>query len=238
VEAPEVVILPDLAAAQAEAARRFADAARQAVAARGRFVVALAGGSTPRGAYRRLRTADVDWSRTHVFFGDERGVAPDHPDSNYRMAVEALLRHVPVPRGQVHRMRAEAADAQAAADAYAAEIRELLGDPPRFDLVLLGLGPEAHTASLFPGAPALRERRRWVVAYTVDDVHGRRMTLTPPVLSAARRALFLVAGPDKAEAVAAVLRGPRQPERYPAQAVTSPATWVLDRAAAAGLDGA
>jgi 6-phosphogluconolactonase len=231
----EVVVTADLAAAQAEAAARFVDAARQAVADRGRFVVALSGGSTPRGTYERLRAAEVDWSAVHVFFGDERGVPADHPDSNYRMAAEALLRHVPVPGAQVHRMPAEAADGDAAADAYAGEIRALLGDAPHFNLVMLGLGPEAHTASLFPGSAALRERARWVLCYTVDAAHGQRMTFTPPLLSAARRAMFLVAGSDKAAAVAAVLRGPRDPDRYPAQSVTAPALWILDRAAATGL---
>ena len=237
-DAPEIVILADLPTAQAEAASRFARAAREAVAARGLFSVALAGGNTPRGTYELLRGADIRWAATHVFFGDERSVPPEHPDSNYGMARQALLRHVPVPEAQVHRMRAEAPDPEAAADQYAAEIRALLGEDPHFDLVMLGLGPEAHTASLFPGSPALSERARWVLSYMVDEAHGRRMTMTPPILSAARLAMFLVAGADKAAAVEQVLRGPHEPERYPAQAVRAPGLWILDRPAAAGLQAA
>ncbi len=234
---PEVLVCADLAMAQAEAAQRFVATATAAVAARARFVVALAGGSTPRGTYERLRSAQVPWHAVHVFFGDERGVPPDHPDSNCRMAEDALLKHVPIPAAQIHRMPADAADGDAAAESYAAEMRAVLGAAPHFDLVMLGLGPEAHTASLFPGAAALAERTRWVVAYTVDSAHGRRMTLTPPALSAARLVLFLVAGADKAAAVDHVLRGPYDPQRFPAQAVTAPALWILDRAAA-GLDSA
>ncbi len=232
---PEVLVCADLATAQAEAAERFVATARAAIAARGRFAVALAGGSTPRGAYERLRTARLPWHAMHVFFGDERGVPPDHPDSNYRMAADALLLHVPIPAAQVHRMPADAADGDGAAAAYAAEVRALLGPSPRFDLVMLGLGPEAHTASLFPGSAALRERERWVVTYAVDPTHGRRMTMTPPLLSAADLVMFLVAGADKADAVRHVLQGPADADRYPAQAVTAPAVWILDRAAA-GLD--
>jgi 6-phosphogluconolactonase len=224
-----ILVLPDLAAVQAAAARRFVAAARAAVRARGRFCVALAGGTTPRGTYERLRAAPVPWQRCHIFFGDERGVPPDHPDSNYRMARQALLDHVPVPPEQVHRLPADAPDGDAACRAY----ERLL--PDRFDLVLLGLGPEAHTASLFPGAAAVGERRRRVVAYFVDAAHGRRMTLTPPALSAAELILFLVAGADKAAAVAAVLRGPRDPLRYPAQAIAGNTLWLLDRAAAGRL---
>jgi len=229
-------------------AQRWLAAAQEAIAERGVFYVALAGGSTPQAAYERLATeayaARVDWHRVQVFWGDERPVPPDHPDSNYRMAYEALLRKVPVPEANVHRLRGEAQDLEAAAGEYAAELARTFGipadgNPPRFDLVLLGMGAEGHTASLFPDSPALQSTR-WVEAPFVPQLGMRRLTLTPRVLNAARRIVFAVGGKGKAQALRAVLRGPRQPERLPAQAIT-PADgtleWLVERALveAAGL---
>lgn len=233
---PEIAIYPDRSAAQAAAAERFAASARSAVQARGRFLVALSGGSTPRATYERLRDAALPWERIEIFFGDERGVPPDHPDSNYGMVRAALLDHVPVPPAQIHRMPADEPDADAAGAKYARVLRRFAGDPPCLDLVMLGLGPDAHTASIFPGSAAAGAREQIVLAYDVDAAHGRRMTLTAPVLSAAREVHFLVAGADKADAVHAVLEGPEDPERYPGQLVRAARmVWLLDEAAAGRL---
>lgn len=228
--------------------------AGEAVAARGLFVVALAGGSTPRQLYARLASDacrdQLPWQKIHFFWGDERHVPPDHPDSNHRMAREALLSRVPVPEANLHPIRSEDPDARRAAEQYESELRAfftarglLVRGLPRFDLVLLGMGPDGHTASLFPGTPAVRERERWVSAPWVDKLRTHRVTLTPPVLNNAACVLFLVAGEEKAEALRAVLEGPDEADRYPSQ-VIRPADgvlcWMLDRAAArlARLPGA
>lgn len=220
-----------------------AKAAATAIAARARFAMALSGGTTPRQLFERLASPPwrdrIDWPRVHLFWGDERCVSPTHADSNYRMAREALLDHVPVPAAQVHRMRGEDVPDSAAVN-YEAELRATLdagapGGPGVFDLVLLGLGADGHTASLFPGMPSGRVITRWVVAEHVDPARGWRLTLTPPIINAARSVLFLVAGDDKAPALAAVLEGPAQPSVLPAQAVASggsQVTWLVDQAAA------
>ncbi|HET8626616.1 MAG TPA: 6-phosphogluconolactonase, partial [Thermomicrobiales bacterium] len=178
---PEIHVSPDPTALAEEAARRFVAAARDATAARGRFTVALSGGSTPRTLFRLLAAPpyrdEVDWARVHVGWGDERCVPPDDERSNYRMARETLLDHVPIPAGQIHRIPAEWPDHEAAADAYAATLREVFQLPaagdewPRFDLLYLGLGPEGHTASLFPDSPALDEHARLVAAPYVEKLH-------------------------------------------------------------------
>lgn len=217
------------------AARAFVKGAERAVAERGRFAVALAGGSTPKRTYEVLardHAGDVDWPNAHVFFGDERTVSPDHEDSNYRMAREALLDHVPV--GSVHRMRGEAPPEEAAAS-YERELREFFAEePPVLDLVMLGIGPDGHTASLFPGTPALEVTDRLAVANPVPKLDTTRITLTAPILSAAREVLFLVAGGDKAGALAGILDGDADPREYPAKLVRPPGgpTWMVDRAAA------
>ena len=212
--------------------------------ARGRrFSVALAGGSTPRRLYQLLADTpyreQVDWTQVEVFFGDERAVPPDHVDSNFRMAQEALLAPLDLPERQIHRMAGERDDLDAAAAEYASEIDNVIrGTPPVFDLVLLGLGRDGHTASLFPGTAALSERRRWVVSNFVPQLNARRLTLTAPLLNHASRLLVLVAGADKRDALAAVLEGPCDPERFPCQLVRpnhGELLWLVDRAAAAGL---
>lgn len=220
-----------------------AEAAATAIAARARFTLALSGGTTPRHLFERLASPPwrdrIDWPRVHLFWSDERCVSPTHADSNYRMAREALLDHVPVPAAQVHRMRGEDVPDSAAVN-YEAELRATLdagapGGPSVFDLVLLGLGADGHTASLFPGMPSGRVSTRWVVAEHVDAARGWRLTLTPPIINAARSVVFLVTGDDKAAALAAVLEGPAQPLALPAQAVASGSslvTWLVDRAAA------
>ena len=218
------------------AARDFAAKAAEAVRERGRFAVVLAGGSTPKTAYGILahEFADtIDWGHVHLFFGDERPVPPDHEDSNYRMAREALLDHVPV--GGVHRMRGELPPDEAAAS-YEEELRGFFGDetPPRFDLILLGIGEDGHTASLFPETSALGVTDRLVVANPVLKLETTRITLTAPVLNAARAVDFLVAGGGKAEALKEILEGDADPRRYPAKLVQPPGgpTWMVDRAAA------
>jgi 6-phosphogluconolactonase len=232
-----------LARAGAEA---VAAAAEQAVAARGRFTLALSGGSTPRPVYALLADprapfrARVPWDRTHVFFGDERPVPPHHPDSNYRMAREALLAHVPV--ASVHRIPAEQ---PGASEAYEGELRSFFAlppgaEPPRLDLVLLGLGPDGHTASLFPGTTALDEWTRWVASPWVARLGTARTTLTFPVLNRAREVLFLVSGADKADALRRVLAPAPGADALPAARV-APAdgrvAWIVDAAASTGLDG-
>jgi 6-phosphogluconolactonase len=231
-----VTIVPDLAALVKAAADEFVSAAAAAVSERGRFTVALSGGSTPKPVYERLATPEyagrVDWSATHVLWGDERCVPPDDERSNFRMADEALLAHVPIPEGNVHRMRGEDPP-EAAAAGYEAELRALLGADP-IDLVHLGMGDNGHTASLFPGLPGVSEREHLVLAQYVEVVGMWRLTMTPPVLRAARRATFLVSGPSKAEMLARVLDGPRQPIVLPSQAIDT-ADWLVDGPAAKHL---
>jgi 6-phosphogluconolactonase len=225
-------------------AARAADATR----ARGRFTLALAGGETPRSAYTLLAdgrySGSVDWTRVHVLWGDERCVPPDDPRSNYRMARVALLSRVPIPPQQVHRIRGED-EPHAAAAAYEALLRGLLGTagpdgPPErgADLVLLGMGSDGHTASLFPGLEAVHERVRWVVAERGGAGGLWRVTLTPVVLNAARAVVFMVLGAGKAGALREVLEGPLAPDRLPAQAIR-PARghliWLVDSTAATAL---
>jgi len=239
---PEIIVLPSPAEVAGAAAERFVAAAAAAIAARGRFSVALSGGSTPKALYARLAApvwaARIDWARVHVFWGDERCVPPDHASSNFRMAREALLDHVPIPAAQVHRLRGED-DPSAAAPAYERELRAAFPDGvARLDLALLGMGDNGHTASLFPGLSAVRETARWVVAERVDEVGMWRLTLTPPALNGAASVLFLVAGRDKAAMLARVLDGPRDVDLLPVQAIApvdGTVTWLVDDAAAAQL---
>jgi 6-phosphogluconolactonase len=244
---PTVTIVPDPDALAEAAARLIADTAADAIDARGRFMWALAGGATPRATYERLVLPPfrerVDWRRTWVFFGDERAVPPDHPDSNYRMAHETLLSKVPIPAAQVLRMRGEATDSEVAAAEYARVLADAFGtrrgELPRFDLVLLGMGVDGHAASLFPGSPVVREVFRTVAAVHVAAASiPQRLTLTLPVLNAAARVVFLVAGPEKAKVVKAVLG---EPATLPAAMVRpddGELVWLLDRAAAAQLSAA
>jgi 6-phosphogluconolactonase len=244
---PTIRIFPDAEAVSRGAAEEFVRRAREAVAARGRFAVTLSGGSTPKRMFEMLAEApsrnQVEWAKVHVFWGDERSVPPDHPDSNYRMANEAMLSRLPIPAAQVHRIEAERADRDAAARDYQAVIARTFGvdpsgEPPAFDLVLLGMGPDGHTASLFPHTTALGETKRWVVVNFVPKFNTDRVTLTLPILDRAREVLFLVAGPDKAHPLAEVLEGPPDPARLPSQSIRpSPGElfWFVDRLAAARL---
>jgi 6-phosphogluconolactonase len=220
-------------------AERFVRVTTAALRARGRCAVALAGGSTPKGVYRRLAEepfrSRVLWDQIEFFWGDERHVPVDHPDSNYGMAADALLSKVPALPGNIHRMQAEIRDAAQAAREYEEDLRASFNGMPRFDLILLGLGPDGHTASLFPGTPALAERGRWCVANWVNTLNAYRFTLTLPVLNAARAIAFVVSGAGKAAIVRDVLRGSRDVPARLVQPVDGELWWMLDRPAAGEL---
>jgi len=229
----------------AAAAEEVVRAANQAVAERGRFTIALSGGSTPKSLYNLLATnarTSLPWDRMFFFWGDERHVPPTDSDSNYRMANEAMLSKVPVPAGNVFRMAAENPDATAAAEAYEQTLRKFFqlqaGEFPRFDLILLGMGPDGHTASLFPGTAGLQEKSRLVIANWVEKLKAHRLSLTRPVLNAARCVAFLVSGTDKATVLRSVLEENVPGEQYPAKLVQpkdGQLIWFLDRAAASAL---
>ena len=229
----------------ASAAEEVVRLANQAAAERGRFTIALAGGSTPKSLYNLLATnarATLPWDRTYFFWSDERHVPPTDPDSNYRMADEAMLSKVPVPPGNVFRVPAENPDAATAAKEYESTLRKFFqlepGQLPKFDLILLGMGPDGHTASLFPGTVGLQEKSRLVIANWVEKLKTHRLTFTLPVLNSARSVAFLVSGTDKAPVVRAVLDEKVAGEQYPAklvQPMDGKSIWFLDRAAASGL---
>jgi 6-phosphogluconolactonase len=204
--------------------------------------VALSGGSTPRRVYELLATAAfsgrLDWDHIDVFWGDERYVPPDDRDSNYRMTAEALLQHVPLPSENIHRVPTEISPPSAAAAAYEDDIRQAFHDSvsvPQFDLIYLGLGTNGHTASLFPRSPALRERSRLVLADFVAEVNTWRISMSAPLLNRGHIVAFLIQGQEKAEVLREVLLGPRDPERLPAQLISSEGKllWMVDEAAAA-----
>ncbi len=243
--APEVRVVDGPAALARAAAEEWRSRALAAVAATGRFAVALAGGSTPRALYALLadpaapyRDA-LPWTRTHAFFGDERAVSSDHHQSNYAMARDALLARVPLPPENVHRIRGED-HPEASARAYEEELRAFFGPAPRFDLVLLGMGADGHTASLFPGTPVLEEATHLVAATLAPAPGGRRITLTLRALEGAARVIFLIAGAAKAPALARVLSGGSGPEALPAARVRpleGTVLWLVDRDAAALTPG-
>ena len=241
----------DVADAVRAAAHEWVVLAAQAIAARGGFHVALSGGTTPRALYECLASAEfsaqIDWPRVHIWFGDERAVPPQHPDSNYRMAHDALLCHVPVLPAHIHRMQGEQDNVHDAATAYQAQLAACLSlsgsrpDPmqitgvPQFDLMLLGLGPDGHVASLFPETPILTERTRWVAAVFVEKLNAWRISLTLPVINNARYIMVLVAGAGKAEIVGEIFSARTKTSgRYPVEMIHSDAimNWYLDAAAA------
>jgi 6-phosphogluconolactonase len=216
----------------------------ETLSTRERCWLALAGGRTPRAVYERLAEPGdpaIAWARVHVAFGDERVVPPEHADSNYGMARDALLARVPIPPAQVHRVRGELGDGAAAADAYAAELRAAFGlapgNRPAFDLVLLGIGADGHTASLFPGTPALVEHTRIAVAVEAPAPPRDRVTLTFPVLNAARAVVVLAAGGDKAAAIGRAFADDGAIDACPIRGLrpATPVTWLIDAAAAEGL---
>lgn len=217
----------------AEAASLFIRSAAEAIAERGEFHVVLAGGSTPAQMYRMLAAQPdkVYWAKVHVYWGDERHVPPDHEDSNYRMAKETLLDHVPVSTANIHRIRGEV-DAEDAAKEYGLLLKDKLTDK-RFDLVLLGMGDDGHTLSLFPHTAGLKETKHRVIANHVDKLNTTRITLTPRLVNEAGQVVFLVAGENKADALAQVLQGDDDPETYPAQLIRNDnLIWLVDEAAA------
>ncbi len=224
------------------AAQRWIELAEQAIKARGQFHIALSGGTTPRSLYECLASPEfagrVDWQHVHVWFGDERTVPPGHPDSNYRMACEALLSHVPIPPAHVHRIEAEKdAAAQAYETLITASIPRSAAGVAQFDLILLGLGPDGHVASLFPDTAILQERVRQVAAVHVDKLNTWRISLTLPVIDSARHIIVLVAGAAKAEIVRQILTEGQRSVPYPVQMIHPAGTfeWYLDAAAAQAL---
>jgi 6-phosphogluconolactonase len=246
---PEPHILKDPDAMSRSAAEQFASLATRAVAARGRFDVALSGGETPQAVYRLLAQLPyltrLPWPQVNFFWGDERCVPPDHPDSNYCQAQLALLNHIVVPPANIHRIRGELEPAAAAQD-YAEQLEAASAGSglgwPRFDLVLLGLGADGHTASLFPGPFIPAETHSPVIAVTAhyESRPAHRVSLTPLVFNTAHNIIFLVTGANKSEALAATLTGPRDPERWPAQRIEpthGSVIWLVDQAAAIHLKG-
>jgi 6-phosphogluconolactonase len=241
-------VVPDAAALAARAAREFVEAAERAVAARGAARIAISGGSTPKATFALMADpaqpwrARMPWSKLDLWWVDERCVPPDHPDSNYRMTREAMLDHAPLKPEQIHRMEGEL-DPDAAASRYESALRNAFrlegAELPRFDLVALGMGPDGHTASLFPHTAALHELGRLAVANHVETVKDSwRITLTGPVINHAAEVFFLAGGTDKAAILKEVFMGPRDPERLPSQLIKPSngiLTLLLDRAAAALL---
>ncbi|HET9179520.1 MAG TPA: 6-phosphogluconolactonase [Terriglobia bacterium] len=236
-------IFPGLEDLSRAAAAHFTDLARERVQQGRAFTIALSGGEMGRALLEMLANPEfsqrIQWDSVHLFQVDERCVPPDDIQSNYRMIRETLLRPVPGAAHNFHRMVAESDDRDAASAEYEAEVRSVLKPPegalPRFDLALMGLGPDGHTASLFPGTAALDESRRWVCPNYVEKLQMYRMTLTYPVLNAASELVFLVSGAKKAEILRRVLEGPRDPKQFPAQGIQPGAgslNWYLDRAAA------
>ncbi|MDA8137610.1 MAG: 6-phosphogluconolactonase [Desulfobacteraceae bacterium] len=236
-------VLPDLDALGRAAAELFARQARLAISRRQRFAVALSGGQTPRGLYELLAAPPwrdaIDWQKIHVFWGDERCVPPDDPRSNARMARAALLDHVPVPPDQIHPILCHQNPARSA-ERYRDLLRDFFGNtPPVFDLILLGLGEDGHTASLFPQAQILHDSTAWTASVYVEAQAMHRVTLMPALINQARLVVFLVSGAAKAAILKAVLSEPADPVRWPAQLIrpgSNELVWLADMAAAAQLD--
>jgi 6-phosphogluconolactonase len=226
------------------AAEEIAHFAGEAICTHGEFTLCLTGGGTPASTYELLATRfhlSVDWKEVQFFWGDERCVAPDDPASNFGMANRTMLSKLELRPEQIHRIRGENEPAQAAQE-YESELRDFFrlepGDYPSFNLLLLGLGENAHVASLFPRHPALHEKTRLAVAVDVEAMPSRRISLTMPVINSAERVMFLVSGEKKAAAVRTVLQGPEDPDQYPAQFVkprSGEIVWLMDKAAASEL---
>lgn len=239
----QIIVVPDLDALSLRAAELILQAGQDAIEQRGRYMLALSGGRTPRPIFRRLALPplrdNLDWSRVHVFWTDERCVPPDHPDSNYRLAWDELLSHVPVEH--VYRMRGEAEEPAEAVREYERKLRQAFGvrdsEPPHFDLILLGLGEDGHVASLFPGSPALSEQERLVVVPYVSQLDSYRLSLTFPVLNNARCCLFVVSGEHKRWALGQVWQREDQGGMLPVKAVClkeGKLVWLVDEVAGGG----
>jgi 6-phosphogluconolactonase len=244
---PEIIICSDVEELNRKAAAQFIELANVAIAQAGRFAVALSGGSTPKALYALLASPEyhdrVDWSRTHLFWGDERCVPPDHVESNFRMVEEALLNKIHIPGQNLHRMAGEKEPSSAVAD-YEAELRDFFkpgsGQLPRFDLILLGLGEDGHTASLFPDTTALSEQEHLVATTYVERLKAHRLTLTLPVINNAAQVSFLIAGESKSAVVKNLLGADSKSFDYPAGRV-SPSngqlTWFITKDAAGTISG-
>jgi 6-phosphogluconolactonase len=240
---PEIKVLPTPDAVAREAAERVLRAADEAITLRGRFTIALCGGSAPKPLYELLATDDyrraIDWAKVEVFWGDERCVPPDHDESNYRMARDLMLAKLPIPGDNVYRIRGEI-EPEAAAKEYGLMLKEKFDDDGGLDLILLGMGEDGHTASLFPNTGALDEAKHRVVAHFVErSTTGKswRITMTAPFINRARNVIILVTGASKAKRLAEVLEGPRDPHRLPIQLIAPQSgqlTWLID-AASAGM---
>lgn len=244
---PEIVICQDADELSRKAAAQFVASANGGVTRSGRFAVALSGGSTPKALYSLLASSEyrdrADWQRVHLFWGDERCVPPDHSESNFRMVEEALLRNISIPEQNIHRMAGEKEPSSAAAD-YERELRDFFelgpGQRPRFDLVLLGLGEDGHTASLFPGNTALTEQENLVATTYVEKLKAHRLTLTLPVINYAAQVSFLIAGASKAAVVKNLLGADSKSFDYPAGRVrpsNGQLTWFITRDAAGEMSG-
>jgi 6-phosphogluconolactonase len=237
---PTIQVVADANAIAAAAAEKIISLANQAIAARGEFSIALSGGSTPKTLFQLLAIEPfikrIDYGKWHIYFGDERCVPPAHPDSNFRMASEALLDKVAIPREQIHRMKGEI-DPQAAAKEYGQLLKQNFGDGG-LDVILLGMGDDGHIASLFPNTAALEETQHRCVANRVEKLNTWRITMTAPFINRAAQVIIMVSGGGKAARVQQVLRGPRDPKNLPIQMI-QPASgnllWLLDKPAAALL---
>lgn len=240
----KIIVLDDPASVHVRAAEEIVHLAGEAICMHAEFTFCLAGGSTPLATYDLLATRfhlSVDWREVRLFWGDERCVPPDHEASNYGMANRVMLSHLGLNPAQIHRIHGEEPPEKAAQD-YEADLRESFsladGELPRFDLVLLGIGENAHTASLFPGTGAVHEDRRMAVAVETETSERYRVSLTPPVFNNAAHIIFMACGSSKAQAVKSVLEGPRDPDRFPAQVIDpndGEVLWLLDKAAASML---
>jgi 6-phosphogluconolactonase len=238
-----IKIFDDRNALNAAAAGLWQCTANDAIRARGRFSVALSGGSTPKPLYELLAQPpwkeSLPWSKTHVFWGDERNLPADAPDSNFRMVNQALLSKIKIPAENIHRVRTELKAPEKVAADYERTLREFFpgaaSDWPQIDLNLLGLGENGHTASLFPHTPVLHDDKHWVAGLYIEEVKMERITMTTPAINHSRNIVFLVSGASKAQVVHDILHGPRDPERLPAQLIQAEAgsvIWLLDRPAA------
>ncbi|HZL36529.1 MAG TPA: 6-phosphogluconolactonase [Tepidisphaeraceae bacterium] len=234
---PIVKVTPDPGALVLEAADRIVALASEAISQRGVFFIALSGGQTPKALYELLGAqpfrSRIEWDKLDIFFGDERCVPPDSPESNYHMAASALFSKVPIAPDRIHRMRGEI-DPEAAAREYGELLKRKFGDQG-IDLVLLGMGPDGHTASLFPGTAALREQRHRCVANFVGKLNAWRVTMTAPFINRAGQVMILVSGEEKSQRLREVLEGPREPDRLPIQMIqpaSGKLTWLIDTAAA------
>ena len=241
----ELRVLPDPSSLSHAAAEEFLRLGSEAIAVRGRFTVALSGGSTPRPVYEQIAATwmtasagPIDWAHVHFFWGDERCVPPDDPQSNFRMANESLIGRVPIPPENIHPIPAMFPDPKEAAAQYEDRLRTFFSSPmgpPRFDLIFLGMGPDGHVASLFPGSAALEVKDRWIAENWIQSIEAWRITMTFPVLNQAANVVILVSGKEKARPLRQVVKGPHNPPLLPAERlkpVDGRHLWLADKAAA------